>query len=492
MYIFSPVPESPAIHDGDEWKSIWGFRYGVSDLKLKKPPDVTSGGVLTKRIFLPVVIFPALFALFLYSLGVFRYIKPVFAYEIDLPGSFSSWSDKGGGYYDFTYSESGWSFTGSIFKPTGSNPPGIVVSHGKGGSGTLFCGGTQMWFPSYMRVCPNYTHASSSAGGNDDASSWAGSPENVKRAAKALDILVSYEIEQKFSTSADPGRLFMWGNSMGAFVTVATSAQVGSRLKAAAYTAGGLSSGDYLPNDRTIASGVEAPFLMLHALNDGTVDPPSSRNWRDALISYDKTYQLVFFTSGGHNMMHDTTYQPVLGELMRAWFENPDPGLTSISPNFGQTGTAVTYTGTNFGANPGNLSSVTFTNNKLGSITSWAGTSVKANVPNGVVSGLTRVVVSQGPVTNSLISTSEPVTGGKRTNGIHFTVGNSPSNPPPTSSPTFLKGDVNHDRVVNGVDAKLILNNYAKNSSLVPNYFDAVVDSKVSGMDFGWVVKEWQ
>ena len=60
----------------------------------------------------------------------------------------------------------------------------------------------------------------------------------------------------------------------------------------------------------------------------------------------------------------------------------------------------------------------------------------------------------------------------------------------PSASP-FTKGDVNHDGVVNGGDAKLILNNYSKNSSLVPSYFDAVVDSKVSSMDFGWVAKDW-
>lgn len=60
----------------------------------------------------------------------------------------------------------------------------------------------------------------------------------------------------------------------------------------------------------------------------------------------------------------------------------------------------------------------------------------------------------------------------------------------PSASP-FSKGDVNHDGSVNDNDAKLILNNYAKNSSLVPTYFDAVVDSKVSSLDYGWVVKDW-
>lgn len=53
------------------------------------------------------------------------------------------------------------------------------------------------------------------------------------------------------------------------------------------------------------------------------------------------------------------------------------------------------------------------------------------------------------------------------------------------SASTYEKGDVNHDGSVNANDAKLILDNYAKSSSQVPTYFDPVVDSKVSGMDFG-------
>lgn len=417
---------------------------------------------------------------------------------IDLPGEIT-WTGPGGSADTFTYTEDSWSFTGATRKPSGSSPfAGIVISHGKGGAGIGFCGIASEWFPNYVEICPNYTHAASSFGGNDDSSSWAGSAENVKRATKALDILESQELAAKIGVTVDTERLFMWGNSMGAMVTVATAAQVGNRIKAAAYTAGGLSS-TYEPKDPAIAQGVGAPFLMLHALNDGTVDPQASRDWRDALITYDKTYQLVFFTSGGHNMMHDPAYKPVLGELMRAWFENPVSGLTSISPNFGQTGTAVTYTGTNFGANPGNLSSVTFISNKLGSVTSWAGTSVKADVPSGAVSGPTRVVVPQGPVTNSLISTSEPVTGGKRTNGIHFTVGNSPSNPPPSSSmfpspsgsPAFAKGDVNHDTFINSLDATIILTNFSKQPSQVINYFDPVDDLLINTYDFAWVVRDW-
>ncbi len=430
------------------------------------------------------------FVLFIYSLNILGHIKPVAAYELILPGNLSLTS-KGGGYYDFAYSESGWSFTGSIFKPPGTSLPGIVISHGKGGSGYLFCAGTNIWFPEYLRICPNYTHASSAAGGNDDASSWAGSLENVRRATRALDIMVSQQLENQLGATADPKRLFMWGNSMGAMVTIATAAEVGERIQAAAYTAGGISTGsNYQPNDPAIAARIEAPILMLHALNDGTVSPDASRTLRDALISYDKTYQLVFFASGGHNMMHDPAYQPVLGQLMKAWFENPDPVLTSISPNSATAGSLITFTGSNFGTNLGNLSSVIFTKNKLGNISAWSANSIKASVPHDAISGLVKVVVPQGPVTDPLISSTEQPTGGKRSNGIYFTVGgHAPSNPLPSTE--YATGDVNHDGKTDASDAKLILNNYAQNSVQVTNYFDAVVDSKVNNLDLGWVIRDW-
>lgn len=42
----TPVPESPAIDGVDEWNSSGGFRYGVSDSKIKKPRP-SGRGVLT-------------------------------------------------------------------------------------------------------------------------------------------------------------------------------------------------------------------------------------------------------------------------------------------------------------------------------------------------------------------------------------------------------------------------------------------------------------
>ena len=52
----------------------------------------------------------------------------------------------------------------------------------------------------------------------------------------------------------------------------------------------------------------------------------------------------------------------------------PAPAITSLNPNSGPVGTAVTITGTNFGATQGS-SAVTF-NGTVTTATSWSATSI--------------------------------------------------------------------------------------------------------------------
>ena len=80
------------------------------------------------------------------------------------------------------------------------------------------------------------------------------------------------------------------------------------------------------------------------------------------------------------------------------------PGITSILPNPATVGTAVTITGTNFGATQGG-STVTF-NGTAASPTSWSATSITALVPAGATTGSVFVTV-----------------GGLPSNGYSFTVG---------------------------------------------------------------------
>jgi hypothetical protein len=88
------------------------------------------------------------------------------------------------------------------------------------------------------------------------------------------------------------------------------------------------------------------------------------------------------------------------------------PGITGLSPTSGPPGTAVTITGTNFGATQGS-STATF-NGVAASPISWSNTSIATSVPVGATTGSVVVTVN-----------------GAASNGVNFTV-----LPPTGSAPT--------------------------------------------------------
>jgi hypothetical protein len=93
----------------------------------------------------------------------------------------------------------------------------------------------------------------------------------------------------------------------------------------------------------------------------------------------------------------------------------PSPAsITNISPSSGAVGTAVTITGTNFGASQG-TSTVTF-NGTTAVVNTWSATSITTTVPSGATTG--NVVVTVG---------------GQASNGVSFTV-SAPSTTPSITS----------------------------------------------------------
>ena len=169
----------------------------------------------------------------------------------------------------WTYNDGQLSMEGILIKPDGNGPfPAILISHGMGGNAAGFGAMKATEFVKWGFVCiaPNYTHAGPGGGrgprgagaaqspnksgdsqkavaasrkaqdasGNNPAGPGA-SDENLRRAAKCLDILESLPY-------VNAKRLAAYGNSMGAFITVALAAKEAPRLTAAAITAGGISS----------------------------------------------------------------------------------------------------------------------------------------------------------------------------------------------------------------------------------------------------------
>ncbi len=83
----------------------------------------------------------------------------------------------------------------------------------------------------------------------------------------------------------------------------------------------------------------------------------------------------------------------------------PTPTLTSLSPASGGIGTAVTLTGTNFGATQG--SSVVFFNGTAAAPTAWSANSITAPVPASATTGPVTVTV-QGQTSNGIGFTLTP------------------------------------------------------------------------------------
>ena len=94
-----------------------------------------------------------------------------------------------------------------------------------------------------------------------------------------------------------------------------------------------------------------------------------------------------------------TTVTMSAAETIGATFSAvPVPTIGNLNPTSGPVGTAVTITGTNFGATQSS-STVTFTGTSAGTATSWSATSITVNVPSGATSG--NVVVTVGGVASN-------------------------------------------------------------------------------------------
>ena len=85
------------------------------------------------------------------------------------------------------------------------------------------------------------------------------------------------------------------------------------------------------------------------------------------------------------------------------------PSITSLNPNSGSVGTAVTISGSNFGSSQG-ASTVNFNGTAATKINSWSNAAISANVPCGTTTG--NVVVTVG---------------GAVSNGMNFTVNTTPA-----------------------------------------------------------------
>lgn len=156
---------------------------------------------------------------------------------------------------------------GILFIPSGAGPfPGVVVSHGKGGTPYGYSAGVARVMVGWglVAIGTMYTHAPDSAdAGNLPDGPDGASDANVARAHKARELLSCVD-------GVDTSYVAAHGHSMGAFVTGQLLGRHPRAFRAASHTAGGVSQGPHATTPAA-ARAIVTPYQLHHSASDTTV-----------------------------------------------------------------------------------------------------------------------------------------------------------------------------------------------------------------------------
>lgn len=221
----------------------------------------------------------------------------------------------------FTYSDASRTFTGLILVPPGPGPfPAIVFDHGQGGAPTSYPNVDVFESWGAIVVAPTLTHV---LGGETAPATTGQCPENLARGIALVDALATLP-------NVDASRIAFFGHSKGAYAAIAHVGALGSRVRVAAMTAGGV-----LPDSAGTAQaaptyseavGVVAPFIMFHGNVDGSVPPSRSADFVAQLdLRNVPNERIVYDVSAlDGNLQHNLHQVPEINADIlartRAWF----------------------------------------------------------------------------------------------------------------------------------------------------------------------------
>ena len=189
---------------------------------------------------------------------------------------------------------------GILLKPAGKGPfPAVVVNHGGGGSARAFGlpNGIILAKAGYVAIACDYTHSIYKRAKVDPANTtpntvW-NNAENRRRALACIEILQSLpEVDQR--------KIAMYGNSMGAMLTI-VMCQETDKIKAAAITAGGVGGGVRAPVEGV--ARIKIPFMILHGEQDALVPPEHPRTLKELLDKQGTVAELKMFPGVGHDLV---------------------------------------------------------------------------------------------------------------------------------------------------------------------------------------------
>jgi dienelactone hydrolase len=226
----------------------------------------------------------------------------------------------------FTYTDAERSFTGIFVKPAGKGPfPALIINHGQGGSPLAYSlpKAREMAPWGLVAIGPALTHAGGP--GVDTSPEGSGSsPENVARGEACLAALARLGY-------VDMSRVAVWGHSKGAYATIGQVAAMGSRIRAAGMSAGGIVPG-------TVADGAHAapptegeaeptvtPFVMFHGTTDTAVEPSFSERFKALLDEKGVPNERHTYDTSGlsadlrHNLHKTPAFNADMLAKYRAW-----------------------------------------------------------------------------------------------------------------------------------------------------------------------------
>jgi len=201
-------------------------------------------------------------------------------------------SATGGARWTYHSTDDGteYNLSGVLFAPAGPGPfPGVVVSHGAGGSATGYSSNVARTIRDWglVAIATNYTHAPDSVdAGSLPQGSDGASPANVQRAHKARDLLSCIP-------GVDMTRLAAHGHSMGAFVTGQLLGSFPGDFLAASHSAGGANDTGPNATNSLVAAAIRTPYQLHHGDADTVVR-----------LGLDQTLQAILDATGTRNELH--------------------------------------------------------------------------------------------------------------------------------------------------------------------------------------------
>jgi dienelactone hydrolase len=216
---------------------------------------------------------------------------------------------------EFTWEAPDGVVRGVLRLPPGSGPfPGMLVSHGKGGTAAAFDASHAAVFVQWGMACVScaYTHEGRSA---EPPSNEGWCPENRRRARRCLEVLAAVE-------GVDVSRLALFGHSMGGFVTAGLAGDMGSRVRASCVSAAGTTG----TSNTEVASpalqeveGTSAPTILFHGLADTTVSPTQSANLLALLQEKGVPALRVTFPEAGHDIVAAGAKRDEIHAAVKEW-----------------------------------------------------------------------------------------------------------------------------------------------------------------------------